>query len=173
MKIQQAIVSLIASLLLLGGVVMASEADREQAVQDWLDEWVEKFWERYHPDYDSQYPGGRSNRFHDQYVSEVLGRMPQPPISSYSISNRHFMVDGDWFVAEWFYDATQDSTGWVQRESTVAFGKIVDDQLIVWIEYFDDSVGNYQRFGALPLYEDDEMPYPWPAKVTLRRDYRP
>ncbi len=159
--------------LALAGGAFADEAAREEAVQNWIDQWAETFWERYHPDYDSQYPGGRSNRFHDIYVNEVLSRLPQPAISSFEISNRHYMIDGDWFVVEWFYDATQDSTGWKQRESTVAFGKIVDDRLKIWIEYFDDMVGRYQRIGVLPLYADDEMPYPWPQTDELWRAYRP
>lgn len=151
----------------------AAEADDEQAVRQWIETWGDRWSERYHPDYDAQYPGGRSNRFHDKYIGEALKRLADTATGDWKIFNKHYMYDRDWFVVEWIYESTQTSTGLVQRESTVAFGRIVDDRLKIWIEYFDDMVGAYQWIGAMPLYGDEEMPYPWPEKTPLRRDYRP
>ena len=156
-----------------GAAAVADEAEDEAAVRQWIETWGDKWWERYHPDYEAQYPGGKSNRFHDLYVAEAMKRLADTATSDWKITNNHSWYDRDGFIVEWLYESTQTSTGLVQRESTVAFGRIVDDRLKIWIEYFDDMVGAYQWIGAMPLYEADEMPYPWPARTALRREYRP
>ena len=102
-----------------------------------------------------------------------MKRLTDTATSDWKITNKHYMYDGDWYAVEWLYQSTQTSTGLVQRESALSFGKVQDGQLIVWIEYFDDMVGHYQWIGAMPLFEKDEAPFPWPAKSPLKRKYRP
>jgi hypothetical protein len=164
------LVVVLAFLLGVPGGVPAAEPGAASA---WVAEWGEKWWERYHPDYQAWYPGGRTNRYHDLYVQKAMRRSADTGIADFIIRNRRYLFDGDWFVVEWVYEATQETTGLVQRESTVAFGHIVDDHLMTWVEYFDDMVGSYQWAGAMPLYDEDEEPYPWPEDVPLRREYRP
>jgi len=160
----------LAFMLAVPGAVHAGE---HGAASAWVAEWGEKWWERYHPDYHAWYPGGRTDRYHDLYVQEAMRRSADTGIADFVIRNRRYLFDGDWFVVEWVYESTQATTGLVQRESTIAFGRIVDDHLMTWVEYFDDMVGAYQWAGAMPLYDKDEEPYPWPADVPLRREYRP
>lgn len=150
----------------------ADEAPSKDA-EEWIERWGDRWTERYHPDVDEQYPGGRSDRFHRQYVAEALMQRPDLATDDWKIFNKHYMYDGDWFIVEWLYQSTHVATGKVQRESTVAFGKIEDDRLRIWIEYFDDMVGHYQWIGAMKMFELDEEPYPWPAETALRRAYRP
>jgi len=142
--------------------------------KNWVAKWGDKWWERYHRDIDAQYPGGRSNRFHDQYIQDALKRLSDDAWTDYEITNKDYLYDGEWFAVEWFYQSRQPSTGAVQVESTIAFGRIEDDSLRVWIEYFDDMVGNYQKIGAMKLFDkDEEAPYPWPEGTVLKRKYRP
>ena len=150
-----------------------SETQQEAKTRQWVEEWGDKWWERYHDDYDAQYPGGRSNRYHDLYIAESMKRLAETSTSNWKISNQQYMFDGEWFAVEWFYESTHNSTGKVQRESTIAFGKIEDDHLRVWVEYFDDMVGHYQYIGAMRLPAEEETPFPWPENTALTRKYRP
>lgn len=150
-----------------------SAAGPNAAVKQWVAMWGEKWWERYHKDYEALYPGGRSNRYHDLYVAEAVKRIPGAAIGDWEITHKQYLYDGDWFAVEWLYQSTQTATGHVQRESTLAFGNIQDDKLILWVEYFDDMVGQYQWLGAMPLFGKDEKPFPWPEKSPLKRKYRP
>lgn len=150
-----------------------TEGDQEAAVRQWVEDWGDKWWERYHSDYVALYPGGRSDRYHDQYVEKILPYFPENRTENWTITGKRYIYDGDWFAVEWFFQSTFVKSGDVQKEATLAFGRIEDDRLIEWIEYFDDAVGEYQRQGALPLYDSDEDPYPWPENVPLFRKYRP
>lgn len=153
----------------------AQEQNREEGIAEkWIAEWGEKWWERYHDEVDSQYPGGRSNKYHDSYIQEALKKMSDQAWTDWKISNRHYLFEDDWFAVEWFYQASQPSTGLVQLESTLAFGRIEDDHLRVWIEYFDDMVGKYQSIGVMKLFDkENEVPYPWPKDTQLKKKYRP
>lgn len=142
-------------------------------VQKWIEQWGDKWWERYHPDYDAQYPGGRSNRYHDAFLADVFRRTGLPSNTNWKISNKQYTYVGDWFIVEWLFQAEDKATGKLQREGTLAFGCIQDDRLINWIEYFDGYVANLQRLGALPLFDEDAMPYPWPETSVTIRSYRP
>ena len=167
--LQSAIVLCAAAAILAPDV----RADTDSVAERWVATWGDKWWERYHADYVGLYPGGRTDRFHDIYLGEALARMADTGIADYSITNKQYLYDGNWFVVEWLYTSTQKTTGKVQREATVAFGFVEDDHLRIWIEYFDDMVGAYQWLDAMPLYAEDETPYPWPAGATLNRPYRP
>ena len=150
-----------------------SSSDSDVA-EKWIAEWGEKWYERYHPDVDAQYPGGRSNLYHDQYVQDALRNLKDQAWVDWQITNRHYFYDKDWFIVEWFYQSTQESTGITQVESTLAFGRIEDDRLITWIEYFDDRVGEYQAINAMRRFDKEkEVPFPWPENTALRKKYRP
>ena len=145
----------------------------EGIAEKWVKEWGERWWERYHTNIDSQYPGGRSNQKHDLFVQEALKVNPSG-WEDWTVSNQDWLFDGAWFSVEWFYQATQTSTGNMQVESTLAFGKIEEDHLIIWIEYFDDMVGRYQSIGAMKLFDKEkDIPFPWPKETRLKSKYRP
>ncbi len=163
----------IAAVVALALLTVPAVGRADGVAESWVANWGDKWWERYHPDYDARYPGGRSNRYHDLYIAEAMKRLADTSTSDWNIFNKHYFYDDNWFIVEWLYESTQTSTGLVQRESTLAFGEIVDDRLRIWVEYFDDMVGAYQWIGAMPLYGDDELPYPWPASSPLKRAYRP
>jgi len=148
--------------------------DQGNIAREWVAVWGDKWMKNFHKDIDLQMPGGRSNYYHDQYIKEAMNRSAGTGWVGWTMTNKSYTYEGDWFAVEWFYQATQGSTGVVQVESTVAFGRIQDDRLIVWIEYFDDMVGHYQNISAMSLYDkDNEEPFPWPEKVALKRSYRP
>ncbi len=169
--------TLLTSVVLLPLMTIAqheTEGTSANIAETWVATWGDKWYERYHENVDAQYPGGRSNLFHDQYIQEALRNMKDEAWIDWKITNRHYLFDNEWFAAEWFYQSTQESTGIVQRESTLAFGKIVDDHLIYWIEYFDDKVGEYQMINAMKLFNmEKELPFPWPENTVLRKKYRP
>ncbi|NJO13307.1 MAG: DUF2165 domain-containing protein [Gammaproteobacteria bacterium] len=141
-------------MLVLAWIVTAPFASAQAAepataaqVREWIGQWGDKWWERYHPDYDAQYPGGRSNRFHDAYLDQVFKRTGLPANTNWKISNKQYRYVGDWFIVEWLFQAEDKASGKLQREGTLAFGRIRDDRLITWIEYFDGYVAHLQRLG--------------------------
>jgi hypothetical protein len=133
----------------------------------------EEWWNHYHPDYESWYPGGRSNRFHDAWIATVLKK--HAVTKDWEILNRDYSYDGQWFAVEWHYRATYLDDGFREWETTVGFGRIQDGKIILWVEYFDDAVGGLQKLGLMPLCEPNEPVAPWPAKATalVRMPYRP
>mgnify|MGYP006430218125 CR=1 FL=1 len=163
----------------VGFVVVNCNADEagdksENLARPWVDKWGEIFWERFHDNLEAWYPGGRTNSFHNLYIEQALKRIPDAPWEDWEISNQDYTFTGDWFAAEWFYKAVHPSTGKVQLEATLVFGRIQDGELIRLYEYFDDMVGRYQFIGAMRLYDrTDEDPFPWPRGTALSRAYRP
>lgn len=144
-----------------------------ETVKRWVAQWGDKWSERYHPDYQAEYPGGRSNRYHDAYLKEVFRKTDWPTNTNWKIINKTYSYEGDWFVVEWLFQAEDRKTGKLQREGTLAFGRIDDDQLIIWIEYFDGFVAHLQRAEALPLFGENDEPFPWPDDAATARHYRP
>lgn len=129
--------------------------------------WVDHF----AADYESAYPFGRSNKKHDDEISQSL-TLDQAS-DHRTLTSKRYLFDGDWYAVQWIYGATTTKTGKRQTESTVAFGRVKDDKLVVWEEYFDDVVGELQFAGQLPLYQPDEEPFPWPAGAKIKHPYRP
>jgi hypothetical protein len=120
---------------------------------------------------DEAYPFGRSNKAHDDEIAKAGGM--QTTTNEWKLWNKHFFFDGDWFAVEWFYGATTIKTGGKQIESTLAFGKVKDGKIIIYNEFFDDTVGEMEQSGILPLYTEDEFPFPWPAGAKIKHPYRP
>ena len=120
---------------------------------------------------EESYPFGRSNKARDEEISKGGGM--ETITTDWKLTNRHYLFDGDWYAVQWFYGATTIKTGKKQLECTLAFGKVKDGKLVVWNEYFDDTVGELEQEGKLPLYQPDETPFPWPAAATLKHPYRP
>lgn len=137
----------------------------------WIPLYGETWWDYYHPDYVGLFPGGRSNFYHDAYLAKV--RRNHPLTVDWQIFKRQYVYDGEWFAVEWFYRATHVSDGFRQWEGTLGIGRIKDGKMILWSEFFDDNVGNLQRIGLMPFYEESEMPFPWPKKAVLVLPYRP
>jgi hypothetical protein len=164
-------------IVLLAGIVAGGgeEASTAPVVTNdsavWLPIYGEKMFDHQHPDWEGWFPGGRNNRFHDLYVQSVWQRAPIT--KDWKISNRAYVFDGEWFAVEWFYRATYTDDGFREWESTLGIGRLVDGKMILWTEYFDDSVGNLQRLRLMPLFEADEPVFPWPQKAVIRIPYRP
>lgn len=102
----------------------------------------------------------RDHKIAPLYVADVSREFGLPTNEKWRILNKHYAFDGQWFIVEWPFEAQDKKTGRMQREGTLAFGRIQDDQLIEWIEYFDGFVAHLQLAGALPLFGKDEMPFP-------------
>lgn len=145
----------------------------ESLTRQWVERWGDKMTERYHPDIQEAYPGGRSDRYQDAYVDRFLREFGLPPNTNWKEINKHYAFDGDWFIVEYLFQAEDKKTGQLQREGTLFFGRVKDDRLIVGIEYFDRLVKQFQHAGALPPFLEDEMPFPWPDYDGLTRKYRP
>jgi hypothetical protein len=151
----------------------AQKSAPESISQRWVEHWGEKMTERYHPDIQEGYPGGRSDRYHDAYVDHFLREFGLPTNTNWREINKHYAFDGDWFAVEYLFQAEDKKTGQLQREGTLFFGRIQDDRLIVAIEYFDRLVKDFQHVGALPPFREDETPFPWPDYDDTTRKYRP
>jgi hypothetical protein len=155
------------------GEVGAGNSPGESLTRQWVERWGDKMTERYHPDIQEAYPGGRSDRYQDAYVDRFLREFGLPPNTNWKEINKHYGFDGDWFIIEYLFQAEDKKTGQVQREGTLFFGRVKDDRLIVAIEYFDRLVKEFQHAGALPPFREDEMPFPWPDYDGMTRKYRP
>jgi len=132
----------------------------------------ENEWFKYkHSDITELYPFGRSSAAHNKVLDKLydFGKVSKDS----DLRNKRYLVEGDWYAVEWHYLATSVATGKKQVESSLCIAQIKDQQIIVWIEYFDDTVGELQMAGKLPLSPDTEDPAPWPVKAKLKRIYRP
>jgi ketosteroid isomerase-like protein len=133
----------------------------------WFNFWAD--------DREEAYPFGYSNKKITEEISKEVNPAAGTSIDA-TLTNKHYIFEGDWYAVEWYYSATDKKTGRRQRESTCAFGRIKDGKLNYWREFFDDRVGRRQQGfypGKLPLYGDAESPSPWPAKAKLFVRYRP
>ncbi len=157
----------------LGGVMgpALSAASNEGAARAFISEFGEKWMDHFAADYASAYPFGRSNKKHDDEISQTLTL--SQAAENVTLTNKRYLFDGDWYAVQWIYGATSTKTGKRQTESTLAFGCVKDGKLVVWEEYFDDLVGELQFAGELPLYKPDEEPYPWPEAAAIKHPYRP
>ena len=151
----------------------AANSSAKNLAREWVERWGDKMTERYHPDIQAAYPGGRSDRYHDAYVDRFLREFGLPRNTNWKEINKHYAFDGDWFIVEYLFQAEDKKTGQLQREGTLFFGRVKDDRLIVAIEYFDRLVKSFQHAGALPPFREDETPFPWPDYDGLTRKYRP
>lgn len=124
-----------------------------------------------HPEIKEAFPFGRSDAANDKKLaaSHAFGTLTDFG----ALDHRHYLVEGDRFAVEWLYHATWKKTGNRQVEASLCFGRVKDQQLISWTEYFDDTVGELQDQHQLPLYAESEVNYPWPAPTVLTRVYRP
>jgi len=146
--------------------------DPKLTAAEWVPLYGEEWWHHYHPAYEGWFPGGRSNFYHDKWIFGKVA-IKHALTDNWLIFNRNYSFDGQWFAVEWSYRATDKTDGFKQWESTMGFGRIKDGKLILWCEYFDDSVGHLQKLGLMPIYEADEPHAPWPAKAILHMPYRP
>jgi hypothetical protein len=121
------------------------------------------------------YPFGYSNKKINDELSRHMDPAQGRSINS-TLTNKHYLFEGDWYTVEWFYAATDKVNGRRQRESTLAFGHVKKDQLDNWREFFDDRIGQRQQGfypGSLPLFRESDVPSPWPPQAKLKLKYRP
>jgi len=123
------------------------------------------------PEIQEAYPFGHSNAAHNA----ALDARPNAKSVSkdWFLRNKRYLAEGDWYAVEWHYGATSVATGQKQVESSLSFAQVKDQKLATWIEFFDDTVGELQMAGKLPLPAAEEGPLPWPAHAALSRVYRP
>jgi hypothetical protein len=117
------------------------------------------------------YPFGQSDAANNAALDKVFDFAEVSKDSD--IRNKRYLAEGDWYAVEWHYHATSVATGRKQVESSLCLAQVKDRKLVWWIEYFDDTVGELQMKGDLPLPPPSEAPTPWPRQATLRRPYRP
>jgi hypothetical protein len=145
--------------------------DPSLTAAQWVPLYGEEWWNHYDPTYEGWFPGGRSNLYHDTWLAKIA--IKHALTNEWKIFNRDYAYDGQWFAVEWSYRATDLTDGFKQFESTLGFGRIKDGRIILWCEYFDDSVGHLQKLGLMPIYDADEPHAPWPAKAFIKIPYRP
>ena len=160
-----------ALLILSALAVAAADESAAGAARAFIAAHGPRWFEHLHPDIQSAYPFGRSNRANDAEIAKGLDI--NTVSRDVSITDEHYLYEGDWYGVQWFYRATFVKGGAKQQESTLAFGRVQDGQLIEWREYFDDAVGELQAEGKLPLYAPGEEPFPWPAGAKICHPYRP
>lgn len=168
--------SLVLAFAALAAVTRAEEKpalvyDPKLTAAQWVPLYGEQWWNHYHPAYEGWFPGGRSNLHHDAWLAKLA--VKHALTDNWLIFERDYSYDGQWFAVEWKYRATDKADGFKQWESTLGFGRIHDGKIILWCEYFDDSVGHLQKLGLMPFYEPNEPHAPWPAKAFLKLPYRP
>ena len=162
---------LLTSLLSLGAAQLASESSAGNSAQKFINT-VENEWYRHKAgNIEEWYPFGHTNPAHAAAL-KLLG--PTPSVSKdWSITNKAYLAEDDWYAVEWFYSATNLAPGRKQVECTLGFSQIKNQKIVQWIEYFDDTVGEQQMNGTLSLYTETDEPFPWPAVNPPRRVYRP
>ncbi|MGJ3242916.1 MAG: hypothetical protein ACFE0O_08185 [Opitutales bacterium] len=140
------------------------------SAEAWIERYGEVWFDHFGDSYESWYPGGRSNEFHDQWIRKML--YEDPRTTDWTIFNQQYVFDGQWYAVEWFYQSTYTDTSFQQWESTFCLGKIEDGKLVVWYEFFDDF-GELQKLGLMPKFKKGEAIFPWPEDATLHLPYRP
>jgi hypothetical protein len=161
-------------LALAGGFVLAAQAATAPGPDDaagFIATRGPNQFDYTHPDIKEAFPFGRSDAANDKKLadSHAFGALTDFG----ALDHRHYIVEGDRFAVEWLYHATWKRTGNKQVEASLCFGRVKDQQLISWTEYFDDTVGELQDQHLLPLYAESEVNYPWPSPTALSRVYRP
>lgn len=123
------------------------------------------------PAIQESYPFGRSDAANNAALDKVFDFTKVSKDGE--ILNKRYLAEGDWYAVEWHYHATSVATGRRQVESSLCLAQIKDQKIVWWIEFFDDTVGELQMAGKLPLPPPAEEPAPWPLQSTLKRPYRP
>ena len=132
----------------------------------------ENLWFKYKsPAMREAYPFGRSDAANNAKVDQIFDFSKVSKENE--LRNKHYLAEGDWYAVEWNYSATNVTTGRKQVESSLCLAQIKDQLIVQWIEYFDDTVGELQMEGKLPLPPRTEEPTPWPLQAAITRPYRP
>ncbi len=155
----------------LGAALRGEPVPGNDSAVDFINTREAVWFDHKHPEIVEGYPFGRSDAANNAALDKVFTFTDVS--KDFFLRNKRYLAEGDWYVVEWFYGATSARTGAEQIEASLCFGRIKDQKLIEWIEYFDDSVGEMQMAGVLPLYDPGEEPFPWPRATYQRRSYRP
>jgi hypothetical protein len=162
-------------LCLLIAAVARTSAQTETKTTDSATSFIntrENVWFKYKsPAIQEAYPFGRSNAAHNAELDKIFDFNKVSKDSD--LRNKHYLAEDDWYAVEWNYSATDVVTGRKQKESSLCLAQIKDQKIVQWIEYFDDTVGELQMAGKLPLPPATEAPNPWPLDAKMTRTYRP
>ncbi len=159
----------------MGGISLPAEPKPMEVITNDSAEWIplygETWWDYYHHDWQGYFPGGRDDRYHNQWVMQQWFK--NTITKDWTITNKTHVFDGEWFAVEWHYQATYLSDNFTEWETTLAIGRIEEGKLILWIEYFDDVVGKLQKLKLMPFPDKGETVFPWPIKAKISLPYRP
>jgi ketosteroid isomerase-like protein len=76
-----------------------------------------------------------------------------------------FLVQGNRFSGQYQFAATDRKSGKRQAVGTAITGIVKDGKLVVYKEYWDQHILNWQEEGKIPL--DEAKVYPAPASITM------
>jgi ketosteroid isomerase-like protein len=107
------------------------------------------------------YPGGKLTK------PELLQMFTsyQKEKSKIRIYTGRFVVDGDKFAFQYQFAATDNVTKKRQAVGTGVSVVIRNGQVVLWKEYYDESIAELQAAGKLPLDEGDTTPYPSSVRI--------
>ncbi len=109
------------------------------------------------------YPGDRLNKSELLDMFKVY-QMEKKDIKIYLWET--LLSDSNRFASAYQFAATDRVTGKRQAVGTGIVGEVKDARIILFKEYYDESVSTLQYQGKLPL--DEGIVTPWPASVWLR-----
>lgn len=142
----------------------ATIAFLKKTVLCWQTNDLKTFEEAFDADVIFAYPGGRLNK------KELLATFQtfHQDKKDIRIYFGHFVIDGNRFSFEYQFAATNRKTGKRQAVGTAAGGVLHDHHIVVFKEFWDESVAPLQAAGKAPL--DEGVPSPFPATVQIRPD---
>ena len=144
--------------------------DREQTraiVERFLKSWetndAAAFAAALHADVEFAYPGDRLGK---QELLDLFAAYQQEKQDIRIYFWDEFFVAGDRFALAYQFAATDRGSGKRQAVGTGVVGRLKDGKIILFKEYYDESVAELQYQGKLPLDEGEVAP--WPARIWLR-----
>jgi ketosteroid isomerase-like protein len=162
---------LLTLLLCLPGAAAAavSKAEATDIIQTFLKSWetgdAETFASLLHDEVLFAYPGGRFGK--EELIDTFTAyQTAKTDIRIYFWDN--VISDGETHVTAYQFAATDVATGERFAVGTGVVCRIVDGQIALFKEYYDNTVAPAQKAGELPL--DEGRVTPWPASIWLRPD---
>ena len=144
-----------------------SKAEMQTIVHQFLKCWetndIQTLDELLHEDLIFAYPGDRLNK------SQLLQMFADYQTEKKDIKIYlwdTFLTSENKFASAYQFAATDNTSGKRQAVGTGVVGEIQNGKIVLFKEYFDESVATLQYQGKLPLDEGDVTP--WPSSIWLR-----
>lgn len=144
-----------------------SDEDAAAVVHRFLKCWQtgdsETFASLLHEDVMFAYPGGRLGKAGLMSLfRKYRGEKKDIKVYFWDI----FLLQDNRFATAYQFAATDRETGLRQAVGTGVAGEFKNGKILVFKEYYDESVATMQYQGKLPLDEGEVSP--WPASIWLR-----